>query len=260
MAVVMNIVVFLIGSMVGSFFNVCISRLPREESVVSPRSHCMNCGHTINWYDNIPFISYIALRARCRYCAARIPIRYFIVELVTALTFLILYLYFGLSAHFFAFLILLSLLIVATFTDFEHFMIPDIVSFLGIGVGLALALLYPSLHHTADRLPALYRSLLGALTGGGSIFLIGVIGKLIFRKEAMGGGDVKLMAMIGTFLGWQMVLLAFFIAPFFGSIVGIVAKFKYKKEIIPYGPYLSMATLVVIFWGEPILRFIIFRY
>jgi leader peptidase (prepilin peptidase) / N-methyltransferase len=238
----LKILFFILGSFIGSFLNVCIYRMPKSESIVTPRSHCVNCKAFIKWYENIPLLSYIALRGRCRYCKKSISVRYFIVELLTAVLFVLFYSKFGLGLDLLFYLILLCGLIVATFIDFEYQLIPDSVSLGGLALGLIINL-------RGDFLS----SLLGAAIGAGSIYSIGVLGKLLFKKEAMGFGDVKFLAMIGAFLGWQKVLVVFFLAPFFGAAVGITLKIKYKAEIIPYGPYLSLATIVTILWGEKIL-------
>jgi leader peptidase (prepilin peptidase)/N-methyltransferase len=152
--------------------------------------------------------------------------------------------------------ILGSALIAATFIDFEFQIIPDSLTISGIIAGLIASYLFPSAIGEAARQEGLLNSFLGTAAGGGAIYLIGIFGKMAFKKEAMGGGDVKLMAMIGAFLGWKLALLVFFVAPFFGAFVGIILKIKYKIETIPYGPYISLATLIVIFWGERILEYL----
>ena len=188
------------------------------------------------------------LGGRCRSCRAGIRFRYIVVEILTAALFLVLYIYFGLSVRFFVNLVFTSLLIVATFVDFEHQEIPDHVSIGGICIGVA-ASLFTDL--------TFFGSIKGALTGGAIIYLTGILGKAAFKKEAMGGGDVKLMAMIGAFLGWPLVVLTFFIAPFFGAVVGIISKLKYGQEVIPYGPYLSLGALIALFFGDTILQILI---
>ncbi|MFH0840340.1 MAG: prepilin peptidase [Candidatus Omnitrophota bacterium] len=250
----LKIFIFMMGSVVGSFLNVCIHRLPRSESIVYPPSHCVNCNNRLRWYDNIPFLSYIFLRGRCRFCARTISPRYFIVELATAFLFLAFFISFGLSAKFILMAALASMLVAATFIDFDFQIIPDSITVSGMIAGIIAAYIFPSLLGEVSRQKALIDSLLGVLAGGGSIYLIGVLGTIAFKKDAMGGGDVKLMAMIGAFLGWKMALLVFFIAPFFGAFVGIILKTKYKIETIPYGPYISLAAIIVIFWGNKILN------
>jgi len=251
--IIEKIAVFLFGAVIGSFLNVCIYRLPKRESIVMPSSHCPKCGKNIRWYDNIPLLSYVILMGKCRSCKANIGYRYPLVELLTAVLITSLYVVFGVNAKFFAYSILTCGLIVATFVDFDIQEIPDEISLGGVAVGIILSFAFPHLFGVASRASALGASLLGLIAGGGSIYLMGFFGELVFKKEAMGGGDVKLMAMIGSILGWKLVLFTFFAAPVFGSVVGIALKIKDGREIIPYGPFLSMAAIVSIFWGERIL-------
>lgn len=247
-------ILFIFGAIVGSFLNVCIYRMPREESVVKPASRCPSCKKPIQWFDNIPLISFALLGARCRCCKARISIRYFLVELLTGVLFAANFMYFGLSPEFFIYTALLCALLVGTFTDFSHYIIPDEITLGGLVIGLVLSFIYPQLHSVLIHWKGLLYSLWGAAVGASMIYATGFIGELIFKKEAMGGGDVKLMAMIGAVVGWKLVLLVFFVAPFFGAFVGIYLKFVKKIDIIPYGPYLSLATVIAIFYGDKILR------
>lgn len=257
--------VFMMGSIIGSFLNVCIYRIPKKESIAFPPSHCPKCRKNILWHDNIPLLSYIVLLGKCRSCKTKISFRYFLVELVTALVSIALFVYFGMSVKFFAYLVLSYGLIVATFVDFEIQEIPDEVSLGGIVVGLLTAGIFPSLFDAPSRMSALANSGLGLLVGGGSIFIMKTIGTFVFRKrlkdlgmdEAMGDGDIKLMAMIGAFLGWKLVLITFFIAPFFGAVIGIASKIRSGSNIIPYGPYLSLAAMVAMFFGDRILNLFI---
>jgi leader peptidase (prepilin peptidase)/N-methyltransferase len=254
----LKIFIFILGSIIGSFLNVCIYRLPRGESLVYPSSHCVHCNHKIYWFDNIPFLSYLILRGKCRFCARPISFRYFVVELITALLLLTFYAYFGLGAKFFIFSILGIALIVSSFIDLEHRLIPDAITIPGMVIGLLISFLFPSILGEIKPVNGLLDSLAGLIIGGGSIYAMAVLGKLIFKKEAMGGGDVKLMAMIGAFVGWKLILLVFFLAPFFGAVVGIVVKIREKKDTIPYGPYISIATIIAVLWGEKILRYLLF--
>jgi len=219
-----------------------------------PRSHCVYCNKTLPWYMNVPIISFLALKGRCRFCGKHVPIRYLIVEVLSGAVCVFLFIKFGLSFKFLFYWYLLCALIVASFIDLEHHEIPDIITLPGILIGLIAAYLYPALMDGSGNFSSFKDSLFGALAGGASIYALGFIGEFIFKKEAMGGGDVKLLAMIGAFTGWRLVLLAFFIAPFFGSIAGIIAKLKEGRDIIPYGPYLSLAAFTVIFLGEKILK------
>ncbi|MGE5279342.1 MAG: prepilin peptidase [Deltaproteobacteria bacterium] len=255
-----GIVVFvlLFGLCIGSFLNVCIYRLGREESIVKPASHCPRCLKPIRWFDNIPLLSYLVLRGRCRDCGAGISFRYFFVELLTGGIFLVVFQRFGLTPLFFIFAAFVSGLIVATFVDFDHRIIPDEVSLGGIIVGLAASAAYPPLQHTSVFAQAVARSLLGVLVGGGVLWLLGVIGDFIFKKESMGGGDMKLLAMIGAFLGWKLALLTLPVASVIGAVVGIIAKIRTRESEIAFGPYLAIGALVALFWGGKIIEYIFY--
>ncbi|MFH2137886.1 MAG: prepilin peptidase [Candidatus Omnitrophota bacterium] len=252
-----KVCVFIFGSIIGSFLNVCIYRMPRELSVNKPkRSFCPNCNKQIVWYDNIPFLSYLLLGGKCRFCKKHISFNYFFVEFLTAILLVFLYGFFGMSVKFFVYGVLSCALVVATFIDFDFQIIPDEITLGGLVIGIVLSIIFPVLHGAESRIAALFQSVLGVLAGGGSIYMIGKVGEMTFKKESMGGGDVKFLAMIGSILGWKMALLIFFIAPFFGAIVGIIMKLKKGAEVIPYGPYLSLATFLVILWGKEILKYL----
>jgi leader peptidase (prepilin peptidase)/N-methyltransferase len=250
----MPVLFFILGTITGSLMNVCIYRMPRKESIVRPRSHCVFCGKPIPWHDNIPVLSFLFLWGRCRFCKKRISFIYPVVEILSGLIAAFLFLRFGLTAKFFILWLFTSALIVCSFIDLKIREIPDEISLPGIVLGLGLAGLYPPLVGKTAHLPSFIDSLLGVIAGGGSIYILGFFGEFIFKKEAMGGGDVKLMAMIGAFLGWKLAILTFFLAPVFGAAVGIALKIKRGEEIIPYGPHLSLAAFVAIFFGEEILR------
>jgi len=253
-----KILVFIFGAIAGSFLNVCIYRLPKGESIVSPGSHCPKCKKPIRWYDNIPILSYLILRGRCRFCKAPISPRYIIVELITAALAMALFMVFGTGPKFVGYGLLSAGLIVATFVDLEIREIPDEISLGGLVAGLIFVSVSPGMLSAASWNKALILSILGAAAGGGSIYLMGFFGEMVFKKEAMGGGDVKLMAMIGAFLGWKLALLTFFLAPIFGSVAGLIQKAKDGPSIIPYGPYLSLAAIASIFWGDKILSIIFY--
>ena len=267
-AQLIGFLVFIFGTMMGSFLNVCIVRLPLEKSIVFPASHCVGCKTPIPWYDNVPLLSYTLLLGKCRFCQQPIAIRYFIVEALTGVSFWAFYQHFGLTPIFFAYLVMLAGFIVATFVDLEHRIIPDEVSIGGMFVGVVLSFFIPALHHTPathgwtflPHLQSFGYSLLGLLVGGGSIYLMGVLGDIIFRKESMGGGDVKLMAMMGAFMGWKLTLLTFFIAPFFGAVWGVIEKIRTKESAIAYGPFLVIGALISLFKGEEIIRWLIHGY
>ncbi len=259
---------FILGAIVGSFLNVCIVRLPDEKSVVHPRSHCPHCKKSIRWRDNVPLLSYLFLRGRCRFCKTKISFRYFLVELLTAVTFVLFYLYFGLTILFFPYLTMVCGFIVAIFVDFKHRIIPDEVSVGGVIVGLILSFFIPSLHGISSgenfnilaRLQSLGISLLGVLAGGGLIYAMGLLGDFLFKKESMGGGDVKFLAMVGAFLGWELAILTFFIAPLFGAVYGIVEKIRKNDNTIAYGPFLALGALISLFYGDRIIHWILGGY
>lgn len=245
-------VIFIVGLIFGSFANVCVYRLPRDLSVVRPRSNCTKCKNFISWYDNIPVFSYIFLKGKCRYCGSRISFIYPVVEILCGLLFLSMYLLFGLSYVLPSFCILVFSLLVITVIDFEFQIIPDEFSFLLVAVGFATSFFNTFLADSVFQ--RILQSVLGFLAGGGSLFIIGAIGKLIFKKDAMGGGDVKLMAGVGTFIGWEKVLFAIFIASLLGSVVGIiliVLKKISKREAVAFGPYLACASFVTLFLPHP---------
>ena len=266
-----KIFIFILGSLVGSFLNVCIYRLPREQSIIKPRSHCPQCKKPIFWYDNIPLVSYFILRGRCRFCKQKISFGYFLVELITASVFLAFYIRYGLSFDFIFYTLFVCALIIATFVDIAHRIIPDQISVGGIVIGFILSgfrglNLAP---FSFNRWPVL-DSLLGIIIGGGIIYLTGKSFDLVYFKllkkppidgetESMGGGDVKLLAMIGAFLGWKIVILTFFLAPFFGAVVGIISLIMRKGHTIPYGPFLSLAAFISLLWADIIFRLILFR-
>ena len=264
----LEIISFYFGAIIGSFLNVCIVRLPKEKSIVAPRSHCVHCQKTIPWHDNIPFVSFILLRGKCRFCNGKISPRYLLVELITASVFYGFYQYFGLTVLLVPYLFMVCGFIVATFVDFEHRIIPDEVSVGGMIAGLVFSLGLPQMHGielinkpvVLAHLQSLGMSLLGVLAGGGAIYAMGLLGDFLFKKESMGGGDVKLLAMVGAFLGWQMALLTFFIAPFFGAIFGIIEKIRTKDTAIAYGPFLGLGALICLFWGEAIINWIMRGY
>lgn len=249
-------ILFIFGAMVGSFLNVCIWRMPREESIIKQPSNCPNCKKQIQWFDNIPLVSFVLLGAKCRCCKAKISARYPLVEFLTGLLFIVNFMYFKLSPEFFIYTALECALLIGTFTDFSHYIIPDEITVGGLIVGLMLSFIFPGLHGVSAHWSSFLYSVWGAAVGGSMIYAMGFLGEIIFKKEAMGGGDVKLMAMIGSIVGWKSALLIFFLAPFFGAFVGIYLKFVKKIDIIPYGPYLSLATLIVIFYGDKIWRLI----
>jgi len=264
-----KIIVFIFGSAIGSFLNVCIHRMPQGESIVWPRSHCPKCKQRIPAYDNIPFLSYLVLGGRCRFCKQKISLKYPFVELLTAVTFVIFYSYFGLSYNFIIYTLFACGLIIVTFVDIEHRIIPDEISLGGIVVGFILTSIKGfNLHpFTIDSKPML-NSFLGIIVGGGVLYLTGFVFDVVYFKllkkpaiqgetESMGGGDIKLLAAIGAFIGWKKTLLTFFLAPFFGAIVGIINLITKKDHTIPYGPFLSFTSIISLFWADKIISLLV---
>lgn len=243
MDTILPIFIFAVGAAIGSFSNVCIYRLPKKLSIIFPSSQCPNCGKSISPFDNIPIISFILLQGRCRYCQSPISWRYPIVELITGLIFLSLYLNFRISPQFFIYALLCTSLIIIAFIDLEYKIIPDVITLPGIIIGLTLSLTMPYI--------TVINSIKGLLIGGGLFYAI-----TILSRGGMGGGDIKLIAMVGSFLGWKNVLLTIFLGSFFGSIVGIVLiilKKKNRKDMVPFGPFLSLGAIVSIFFGRDLI-------
>ncbi len=245
-----KVFVFIFGSIVGSFLNVCIYRMPREKSVVKPSSFCPSCKNPIRWYDNVPLISIFLLKLRCRKCAGRISLRYFFVELLTAVLFLAVYKNYGVSFQTPVYWILIGGLIVATYIDIDFQIIPDEVNIGGLILGIVLSFIFPQIHNKTIFWQGGIASVIGALVGGIILQTTRFLGSIVFKKEAMGFGDIKFIAMIGTFLGWRNILLVFFISPIIGSIVGLFILLFKKEHIIPYGPFLAIGSLVAMFWGS----------
>ncbi len=343
-----SVVFFVFGSMIGSFLNVCIYRLPLGQSVVSPPSHCPHCKYSIPWYLNIPLVTWLYLRGRCRNCGAPISIRYLLVELLTAILFLACWLAFGAFSPAVALVysFFLAGLVVATFIDFEHLIIPDEITIGGMVVGFLCSFLLPRLHGATSPSDSLKQSLLGILCGGGLIYFIVRAGKLVFGRkrfslpadtkivftetavvlpdktipyeevfyrrsdtivmhartvelvdrcfkdvrvrlspsrlqigeeqfepekvtcleavtaevvlpqEAMGLGDVKFMAAIGAFLGWQAVIFSLVVSSFIGALVGTTLVLLKRRELtsrLPYGPYIALAAALWLFAGPQIV-------
>ena len=241
-------VVCILGLIFGSFANVCIYRMPRNMSVVKPNSHCTSCNAFIKWYDNIPILSYIFLKGKCRRCKSKISIKYPLVEFSCGVLFVSMYYLYGFVFMLIPFCLLVFSLLVTAIIDFEFKIIPDEISFMLMIVGFVTSFFNLNLGETIGQ--RVLNSFLGFLVGGGSLFIIAVIGKFIFKKDAMGGGDIKVMAGVGTFIGWDKVLFAIFVASLFGSIVGIIliiCKKIGRKQEIPFGPYLALSSFLTLF-------------
>jgi len=248
-----HIVSIIFGALVGSFLNVCIFRLPKEESIVWPGSHCPHCNTPIKFYDNIPLISYILLKGRCRHCHRPISFQYPLIEGITALGSAILFVKFGPSLSYLFYFAFLASLIVITVIDLHHQIIPDVISLPGVVVGLLASLIIPQI--------TFLNSLIGILLGGGSLFLVATVYQWLFKREGMGGGDVKLLAMIGAFLGWKAVILTILLSSLIGSITGViimVLKGKDFKYAIPFGPFLSLGAVISLFYGPSLINWYLY--
>ncbi len=238
----------LFGTLIGSFLNVCIHRLPRRESVIWPASRCPFCHVPIAPYDNIPVLSYLLLRGKCRACHASIPLRYPIVEVLNGVGYGVIFWYFGLTGAASLYAILFSALLVVAGTDLSHKIIPNVITLPGVLLGLVGA---------ATVLPiGLMESFIGMAVGGGLLWMLAWMSPYVFGKEGMGGGDIKLLAMVGAFLGWKPALLTIMIGSLVGSIIGITliaAKVINRNEYLPFGPFLVVGALVSLFFGDPLL-------
>jgi leader peptidase (prepilin peptidase) / N-methyltransferase len=239
---------FIFGACIGSFLNVCIYRLPNSKSIVYPPSACPGCDTPIQFYDNIPILSYLLLRGKCRRCQAVISIRYPLVELMVGLFAVCVYLKFGLTLEALITFLFIASLVVITFIDIDHRIIPDVISLPGIPLGFAASFFLPGVSYVD--------SLLGILVGGGSLLMVAWVYNLITHKEGMGGGDIKLLAMIGAFVGWKGVLLTIFLSSAIGTLCGLMVMIRSGKNMklaIPFGPFLAIGTMIYIFFGKGLL-------
>lgn len=240
---------FALGTIVGSFLNVCIYRIPAEKSIVSPPSSCPACGHQIRWFENIPIFSYLFLLGRCAACRLNISPRYPGVEALTGLLFVLTFYYFGFSTATIVYLVFVAALVVITFIDLDHQIIPDVISLPGILIGFAGSFFIPWL--------TWYDSIFGILLGGGSLLAVAWIYEKLTGREGMGGGDIKLLAMFGAFLGWQAVFPVIFLASLAGTLVGVPLMLIQKGDTrlaIPFGPFLALAAIGYLFWGQMLIR------
>ena len=253
------VIVFVFGAMVGSFLNVCIGRIPNDESVVSPPSHCPKCKASIAFYDNFPLLSYLWLLGKCRDCHERISPRYFVVELLTGLVALALYSRFGLSYTFVVGFVFAAALIVISFIDLNVRIVPDVISLPGIIVGLMFSVIgYFVFTDAVEIIPTPLSSLIGILVGGGFLLATAWIYEKVTGVDGMGGGDIKLLAMIGAFLGWPSIPVTLFVASVLGSVIGVglmVATGAGRRLALPFAPFLCSGALIYLFYGEALIRF-----
>jgi leader peptidase (prepilin peptidase) / N-methyltransferase len=238
------LIVFVFGLIVGSFCNVVIYRLPQGKSIVTPGSQCRLCGNSVRPWDNIPLLSYFLLKGRCRFCREPIAARYPAVEFISGVLYVWLYFKFGFSMSFAIYALMTSTLLVVALIDFDHKIIPNAITLPGIAIGLGLSLWALPITPVA--------SLLGLLVGGTLFYLIAVV-----SKGGMGGGDIKLIAMIGTFLGWQGALFTIFSGALLGSLVGVTLMLlgkKGRKDKVPFGPFLSCGAILFMLSGEDLVQ------
>ncbi|MBW2095460.1 MAG: prepilin peptidase [Deltaproteobacteria bacterium] len=238
----------LFGLVFGSFLNVCIYRIPLKKSIIFPPSSCPNCGHHIKFYDNIPVLSYLLLRAKCRYCHARIPLHYPVVELLTGLLSMALFIRYGVTYQYILSFLFIIALVMISFIDLHHQIIPDILSIPGIFAGIAVSFI-PGRVVWLD-------SLIGAVGGGGILYLIALVYKKVTGRDGMGGGDVKLLAMIGAWMGWRALPFIVLLSSLSGIVIGgsaLMMAGKGYRVRIPFGPFLSLGTIIYFFFGRQIL-------
>lgn len=238
-----SLLMFFLGSIMGSFLNLCIYRLPKGESVIFPSSYCESCGQKIKPWHLIPILSWLYLKGRCSNCGAPIGLKHLLLEILTGILFTSLFRYQGLVFQLFPTLILTSILIVVAFIDLEHFLIPNKVILTGFLLGMGFQVFCPFISWT--------QALLGTILGGGILYFLALI-----SGGAMGGGDVKLAALLGFYLGWQQVLLTLFLASLLATVIWLflmLVKVKGKKDPIPFGTFLSLGALLTMFYGNQIL-------
>jgi leader peptidase (prepilin peptidase)/N-methyltransferase len=242
-------ILFVFGAMIGSFANVCILRIPAEESIVLPGSRCPNCKRPLEWYENIPLVSWMVLRGRCRSCHTPISFRYVVVELLTAVAAVALYFRVGFGVEWLVLFAFLAALIVITFIDLDHRIIPDVISLPGMAVGFLLSL-------RGEPGPGPLSSAVGIVTGGGMLLAVAWAYHAWTGREGMGGGDIKLLGMIGAFLGWRSVPFTMLLSSLTGSVVGVALMWwtgSDTKYAIPFGPFLALGAATYVFCGDSLI-------
>jgi leader peptidase (prepilin peptidase)/N-methyltransferase len=268
-------VVGLFGALIGSFLNVVIHRVPRDESIAFPASHCPSCGTAIRPYDNIPVVSWAVLRGRCRSCRAPISARYPAVELLTAVLFALTYLFHsGLTLSLPFDLAFVAAILALIFIDAEHMILPNVITYPGAALALVARVVVPNLYGVASLgggqtqlrpwLVSLGGALLGALVGGGFLWLVGWIWERVRGVEAMGLGDVKMMFMVGAYLGWPLTLLTIFVGVLTGSIAGVAVMMRSEERdmqaMLPFGIFLGAGALVSLFFGTAIIDWYVAKF
>ena len=256
---------FLLGAIFGSFLNVCVARWPKELSVVSPRSRCPRCGHEITWWENIPLVSWVLLRGKCRGCKQPISAVYPLVELVVALGWLASYVQFGASLTALRIAVFGTILLGIMLTDVVAYVIPDGFTAFGLIWALVMAIVAAVMHETSP-FATLYDSAIGACVGAGVIAIAGWLGEMAFKKEAMGFGDVTLMAMVGAHLGIGRTFLTVFFGAALGAVIFLLVVFpiayvrsrragiEFDAPLVPFGVFLAPAAMIALLWGGPLIE------
>jgi leader peptidase (prepilin peptidase)/N-methyltransferase len=258
----LSLFAFIFGAAVGSFLNVCIARIPNDESLVSPPSHCPKCRSPISFYDNVPLLSYLILRGRCRSCADVISMRYFIVEFLMATLSLALFYRFGFSFVFLVDFVFVAALVAISFIDLDVRIVPDVISLPGIILGLLISVVgFFFLGNRSSNIPSPLSSVLGILAGGGFLLATAWLYEKITGVEGMGGGDIKLLAMIGAFLGWPSIPITLFLASLVGSLVGLACMLwtgAGRRLALPFAPFLCSGALLFIFFGDALIGYYLY--
>jgi leader peptidase (prepilin peptidase)/N-methyltransferase len=239
------VAVGIVGLCFGSFLNVCILRLPADQSLLHPPSTCPRCGQRIAWHDNIPVASWLALRGKCRKCGNPISLQYPLIEALVALLWVAAYLTWGLTVHALAGALFGTILLGIGITDARHYLIPDEFTWGGLVIGLAASL--------TGGWQGFLQAVIGAAAGFGLLYAVGVAGKWLFREDAMGGGDIKMMAMVGSFVGWKGVLLTIFAGALLGTLIFVPLSLR-KKRLVPFGVFLAVGAAVTFVWGDAIIE------
>lgn len=264
MTILYYIYVFIVGLVVGSFLNVCISRLPEGKSILSPPSHCTSCGSRLKPLELIPILSYLFLKAKCKHCGERISIKYPLIEFLTGIVFVILFWRFGLTIDFIASIFLISILIAVFFIDIEHLIIPDELVITGLvgGVLLLIYIIFTSNPVFEDS--TWLGHLLGLLPGSGLLFLVALIGLLLYKSDdVMGMGDVKIFAPIGIFLGWKLCIFAMMASVIFAGLFSVtlmIFGLKKRKDTIPFGPFIVTGAFIALLWGNQLIQWYLSTY
>ena len=273
--VVLLLFVAAVGAAIGSFLNVVIHRVPRDESIVFPHSRCPSCGTAIRPYDNIPVISYALLRGRCRACRTPIAARYPAVEALTALLFALVFLRTGLTLALPFDLLFVAAIIALVFIDAEHMILPDVITYPGIALAFVARVVVPNLHGLSPLAdgalagwPAwavsLVGAFIGALVGGGSLWLVGWLWERLRGVEAMGLGDVKMMFMVGAYLGWPLTVLTIFLGVFSGSITGVALMIRKGERdmqmLLPFGIFLGLGAIISLLVGSSIVAWYVSQF